>query len=347
MLSASAPGPHTVYVYDPAVFSVVNKLFVVDGDRRAIVGMVDSGWLANLVLLPQDSSRFYLVETYFSRFARGERSDVVTVYDSRRLSPIREIPLPEGRMLVAPKVYNAGVTPDGRYLLSFNMSPATSVSVVDLQTNQFLRQIETPGCFYVYPSGPNRFYMHCSDGTLLSVTFDAQGRATTRRSSAFHPQDDYIFDNSPFIGGRLYALSYEGNVYPIDLSGEQPNFGERWSLLKDQDRAESWRPGGWQIAAVHARTNRLYVLMHQGPEWTHKQPGSEVWVYDLATRQRIDRFVLAHPADSIAVSQDDRPQLYAVSAHEKLLQFYDATTGRFLGQVDELGHSPMVLAVAR
>lgn len=346
VVKAPRPGPHTVYVLDIDFFTVANRVYVVDADRLQVVGMLDAGWLPNVLLSP-DNRSIYLVETYYSRLARGERTDVVTVYDSEDLYPAKEIQLPEGRMLVVPKIHTADLTPDGRYLLSFNMTPATSVTVVDLLQGRFVQQIETPGCFYVFPSAPNRFFMHCSDGSLLGVTLDGMGHATTRRTRPFHPSDDYIFDNRAFVDGRLYAISYEGNVYPIDLTGPEPVVEPAWSLLGEEDRAQSWRPGGWQISAFHAPTGRLYVLMHQGPQWTHKASGTEVWVYDVTARRRVDRLVLARPADSLAVSQDARPQLYALSILESSLQVYDATTGRYLGLLEHLGASPYVLKVAR
>ena len=35
--------------------------------------------------------------------------------------------------------------------------------------------------------------------------------------------------------------------------------------------------------------------MHQGGPDTHKEPGTEVWVYDLATRKRVQRMPMLNP----------------------------------------------------
>jgi methylamine dehydrogenase heavy chain len=149
----------------------------------------------------------------------------------------------------------------------------------------------------------------------------------------------------------------------VDVSGPQPRPGARWSLFDDADREDDWRIGGRQILAVHHATGRLWVLVHQGPPDTHKEGGSELWSYDLATRERVDRIALRTPgltylgvplefgqgwiwpfdrlydwlvglADlgvgNVAVTQGEEPLLVTGSEFSGSLALYDATTGRFL-----------------
>ena len=86
------------------------------------------------------------------------------------------------------------------------------------------------------------------------------------------------------LGDSWLFVSFEGLVHPVDVSGPAPRFGERWSLLDSADRKDGWRIGGQQHLALHGPTGRLYSLVHQGGPDTHKQAGTELWVYDLATR---------------------------------------------------------------
>ena len=67
-----------------------------------------------------------------------------------------------------------------------------------------------------------------------------------------------------------------------------------------------------QHLALHAGTGRLYSLMHVGGEYTHKDPGTEVWVYDLAGKRRVQRIALKDPATSIAVTRDAKPLLFSI-----------------------------------
>jgi methylamine dehydrogenase heavy chain len=112
---------------------------------------------------------------------------------------------------------------------------------------------------------------------------------------------------------------------------------------------------------VHAASRRLYSLVHQGGPDTHKEPGSELWVYDLSTRARVDRIELRSPGlsflgepiepgggwlwgwlldtflgagiDTIAVTQDAEPLLVTGSAFTGGLALYDARSGEFLRRV--------------
>jgi methylamine dehydrogenase heavy chain len=58
--------------------------------------MFNTGHLPNQVL-SHDKSALYVAETYWSKGFRGERSDMVTVYNPKTLEITDEIPLPEGR----------------------------------------------------------------------------------------------------------------------------------------------------------------------------------------------------------------------------------------------------------
>jgi methylamine dehydrogenase heavy chain len=95
----------------------------VDGDEADMAGLISAGQLPNMVM-STDKSRLAVVETYWSRGSRGDRVDVVTAYDTASLSPQGEVVLPEGRVLTMTKKWDAAETPDGRYILSYNMTPA-------------------------------------------------------------------------------------------------------------------------------------------------------------------------------------------------------------------------------
>ncbi len=71
--------------------------------------------------------------------------------------------------------------------------------------------------------------------------------------------------------------------------------------------------------AWHKATGRLYVLMHPSGHWHHKDPGTEVWITDLATHTVIKRVPLSDPVASIAVTQDADARLFAVTKSQKLM----------------------------
>jgi len=55
---------------------------------------------------------------------------------------------------------------------------------------------------------------------------------------------------------------------------------------------------------------------------------------------------LKHEINSIAVSQDDEPYLYAVSEEAKTLFTFDAVNGKALSSIDELGRAPSMIFIA-
>jgi methylamine dehydrogenase heavy chain len=166
-------------------------------------------------------------------------------------------------------------------------------------------------------------------------------------------------------GDQWLFVSFEGLVHPVDVSGPRPRFGERWSLFTTADLADDWRIGGQQHLALHEPTGRLYALVHQGGADTHKQAGTQLWVYDLATRRCIQRIPLRSPGFTylgvpiglawpwplsripdwltawvpelgvglVAVTQDDRPLLVTGSNFSGSLAVYDALSGEFLRRV--------------
>lgn len=99
------------------------------------------------------------------------------------------------------------------------------------------------------------------------------------------------------------------------------------------------------MLAVSGAINRLYLLVHRGGRFTHKEAGTEVWIYDLAQRKRLQRLTLPQPVDSIAISAGAAPRLLALSSDEAALHIYDARTLRPLGAMEEMGYGPSLIMV--
>jgi hypothetical protein len=90
-----------------------------------------------------------------------------------------------------------------------------------------------------------------------------------------------------------------------------------WPLVTAADAGGHWRPSGWQIVASDEQ-KLLYVLMQPGAhEGTHKDPATEVWVYNVATKTRVKRLRLVRPGSSISLTHGAEP-LLLVQAGERL-----------------------------
>lgn len=293
----SPPRPHWVWVFD----LVLRRSALLDLDRGTFLGMISTGFLSQTAVFPSRGDEFYLPETYYSRGSRGVRTDVVTIYDAHSLAAVGEVEIPPKRAENVLTTGNTALSDDGRFVAVFNMTPATSVSIVDVAERRFVGEIQTPGCSLVYAAGPRRFLMLCTDGAPLTLSLDAGGHASSveRGAPFFDPQQDPVTEKAVRTGDTWLFVSFDGIVHPVDVSGEQIRPLETWSLLSDADRAESWQIGGTQHLAIHEQSGRLYSLVHQGAPHTQKEPGTELWVYDLARRERVQRMALYNPGISI------------------------------------------------
>lgn len=365
-----APGhdPHRIWVAD----RLFRHSVLFDGDTGTALGMVDITW--SLGGQPPCSSperrEIYVVEPVYSRGHRGERKDYVTIYDALTLSVVGEVELPTKSADVGHGVALATVLDDGRFLVIFNQTPATSVSIVDLETRRFSGEIQTAGCAMVYAAGPRSFGMLCGNGTALRVDLDDRGQlvAAVHSPSFFDPVADPVTEKGARDGSRWLFASFEGHLYEVEFSGPAPSAGEPWSLFTVEDRDDHWRVGGIQHLAVHRERRRLYSLVHQGGPGTHKESGSEIWVYDLRTRKRVQsiavpkllpgllrpiigisagssldwvlRLVLPNlGAHSVVVTQDEQPLLFVRHNQTGVVGVVDATTGEHVRDLEESGIS--------
>ncbi|MAE96753.1 MAG: amine dehydrogenase [Deltaproteobacteria bacterium] len=366
VVTLPAPAPHWAWVADP----LLRRSTLVDLDRGKTLGMVSAGFGPIMPMLAAGRGEVMVAETHYSRGSRGERTDVLTLYDMRTLAPTAEVVLPPKRAISAVPSNHATLTDDERFAVVFNLTPAASISVVDLAERRLAGEIATPGCSLVYAVSGRRIAMLCLDGALLVIALDEGGGEASRKRSApfFDPQVDPITEKGVRIGDRWLFASFEGYLHEVDLSGEVPAFAEPWSLFDDGQRSDEWRIGGAQHLALHRKSGRLFALMHQGGVDTHKESGSEVWVYDLAGRKLLQRIELESPGltimgfpievpedwiwplssiasgivnaigsamggDEIRATQDETPLLAVTSNFGGGIALYDALTGDFLRRI--------------
>jgi methylamine dehydrogenase heavy chain len=184
-LELALPAPHWVWIDDDAFFTETDgRAYLVDADSGEMLGMLSTGLQFQNLQFPRAYDHIYSAETYYSRGTRGERTDVISIYDPRTLAPEGEIVIPAKRQNGVPVTSFTGMTDDDRFVMVYNFTPAQSVTVVDVVARRVAGEIATPGCALVYPGGTRRFAMLCGDGTVLTVDLadDGSERARTRSS---------------------------------------------------------------------------------------------------------------------------------------------------------------------
>jgi methylamine dehydrogenase heavy chain len=338
-----------VLIHDLNFASILDgKLALVDTSSpdRPLKGVVRAAQFANELVSPE-RGEIYTSETFYSRLTRGERTDAITIWDMRTLQPKGEILLPGGKRQLSvtyPNVFQ--FTNGGKWALVANFTPAQSVTVVDLEGRKLLGEIDLPGCTQIYPSGERGFSSLCADGSVFSVTLDAQGKAaashTVERFQDIDAQP--LFGTPAMVGRTAWFVSYYGMVQGIDLSGAvaKPLRGA-FSVGTADGGAPQWRPGGWQVIAADAR-GLLYVLMSpNGKEGSHKDGGTEIWVIDPVKQARLSRIPLRGQGLSIGVTREDKPQLIVARA-DGVVDVHDAATGAFVRTLGaSVGANPIVI----
>jgi methylamine dehydrogenase heavy chain len=287
-----AVDPYRLYIGDPTMTHLLDgKVHVIDGKGMKYLGQLGAGFSGS-VAHSALRHEIYVIAIYHSRLQRGERTDVVEVYDADTLAYKREV-------VIAPKHVEAlaikalqTLTSDGRFLLIQNATPAASVSVVDLDRYQFVGEINNPGCWGVIPwqAQPSRFSTICGDGSVSTVVLDAQGKEASRSSSApfFNPDVDPVFMHYERLADTLYFVSYNGSVYPVNLTEASVQGGKPWPLVNAAEVKQGWKPGGSQLFALDPVSQRLIVAMHpHAREGSHKNPAQALWTFDIATQRRV------------------------------------------------------------
>ena len=347
----SPNGPHRFFTsgFRDAAFNIF------DADSGKMEGSIPAGYVPNLAIAP-DNSQFYVSETYWHHGAHGQRDDLVSIYDAKTLNLVKEIALP-GRAL-AGKMQNFDISADGSKAYVYIMHPASSVVWVDLKKQAVGGTIEVPGCALVFPWGNSGFSSLCGDGSLATVTIPDSGPAkVTHTRPFFDANKDPIYEAS-FVDratGRALFLSYTGLIYPAKL-GAEPSIEKPWSIQEAAGykpagtgvQELAWRPGGGQLAAWHKASGKLFVLMHMGNYWTHKQGGTEIWVLDTNTKKLVSRFPLQPVPTSglgndrppfyasMGVSQDEKPLLYLLNGEGNDVVM-NALTGETIRKVEFAG----------
>lgn len=316
---------------------------IFDAATGKMVGMVNTSRDSDLAIDP--SGKFYYVaETIWTKVSRGTRQDMISVYDPINLKLQTEIATP-GRLVVGGFRTNFILSDDGKTAYDYNFDPASSVNVIDLMKRKFVRAIELPGCASLIPNAGVGFSALCADGTLATVAIKGGSQDITRTEPFFDATADPIFSNVLYDRQKKQAvlLSYTGLVRVATIGAKpevSPPFsiqeagGMRAAEVKPLDIA--WYPGGMQPAALHRPSGTLWVLMHKGEFWTHKEGGEEIWGVDLKSRKVIKRIPIEHEPLNIEITQDDAAMIM-VNDMKNDAWIIDSRTGEVKHSIENAG----------
>ena len=326
-----------IFAHDPNFISLTEgKVILVDvgSVNKHYKGTITSAQFGSFIA-SSSRNELYSTETFYSRGTRGKRTDVLTISDKDNLAVIAELILPGGkRGQVVTEKNSLQLVDNDDFLLVFNFTPAASISIIDVEQRKILNTIDIPGCSLIYPTGQRGFSSLCADGGLLSFQFDRQGEIIEQFTIPpfFDAASDPLFEKSVYINDTAYFPSFLGKMQPIDFSQSQPKILPTWSLVTDSERQKNWRPGGWQISTSH----------QDGYNGSHKDGGTEVWVFNAKSHKKIKTISLKNHGVSIEVTTGEKPLLVVTNA-DMNLDVYSAQNGKHIRMIGAIGVMPIVL----
>lgn len=305
------PGPN-VYVMDQS-WSGSTNITVVSAENMKTKGNISTGLIAQM-LLSKDNKQLYTASVYPKRIVWGETDAVVQRFNIASLSLLKEMSTSPKMAQVSANINTFKLSTNEKYALVQNATPAASVSVISLESGSQLLEIPTPGCWGIYPSqDDNRFSSLCGDGTVTSyqISDDGKNYLATKSDKVFDSDKDALFISSQRDGDNLIFTSFNGSLYLINDKEAKATLSDKFSYTKGTKG--NWVPGGFEVLALNKPTNLMFVSMHpKGKEGSHKDGAKEIWGIDMKSHKVVTR-VKTKDALSIAVSQTQKPELFALS----------------------------------
>ena len=326
---------------------------IYDTSTGKYLAQIETPILGDLAIDPA-GKYYYVAETAWTRRLHGTRQNYVSVYDASTLRLETDIDIP-GRILVGGREHNFILSDDGKTGYVYDFSPISSVNVIDLVKRKFVRNFELPGCADLMTNPGFGLAALCSDGTMAAINLSGAKVDITRTDPFFNSTGDPIFDNVQYdkARGEVVMMTYTGLVYTAKLGAKlsvsapfsiQEAAGMRKGETKPNDL--NWYPGGGQPIALNRVSGHLYVLMHAGEFWTHKDGGSEIWDLDMASHKVVKRLSVEGVPTVLNVTQELAPKLIVVAERSGagagagfagIANFLDPATGEVVHSIPDAG----------
>ena len=318
------------------------QVFDVLAENKNFKGQLNAAQFASFAQSPE-RSELYVAETYYSRGVRGERTDLIAIYDLLTLNLKEEIILPNNnRGMNVTQKGNFQLSGDGKFAFVFTFTPASGVAVIDLDTRTVVNEIPVPGCTMAYPFRDRGFAMLCGDGGMIAIDLDASGQVAKEHvTDFFHDIDEHpMFMKYARVGNQMYWPTFTGRLQSVDFGSEAPVPGDLWDFVGDAD----YLPSGWQVITA-APNGHVYVLMRAGAApGDHKFGGDEVWELDPQSKTIVRKFKLATSALSIEALRTELPTLVVTAAEDMSLDVYNLNSGERIRSIGGfMSSTPFVL----
>lgn len=294
-----------------------------NADDLALVGTVNGGAQSHFAL-SQDGKTVYMISGFYSRLSSGDAEHVLQIFDVDTATLTKEIQLPVKVSQYTDDASLMQLSADEKYLYVQNATPATSVTVVDLELGEVVQEVPSPGCFGIYPTLEGHAYSTiCGDGTFTTMTLSADGKSFESKKSevVFDPQEDPIYLSFDRAGEDLLFISYKGVVHRLS---DTDGIITQVSTTDIAGGIEGdWGTSGYTVVSYNEPNGILFVPMASGRhDGSHYHAAEEIWAYDLVNNKLLYR----SPVDGInalITTDDGVPTLYGLSLRDSLVVKYE------------------------
>lgn len=305
---------------------------------KRIKGIVDKSFLGNIAE-SKTRSELYVLETFHKRGTRGPKEDVLAIYDKETLTIKKEIVWPKPKRLQSlPERFAMSLSKDERLLYSANFDPASSFTVIDLDSQEIVTEVGTPGCILTFPLGLRSVASLCSNGSMLSTKLNLDGtlKSQSRSEPFFDTDDTPIFEHAVYLNDIAYFWSFKGMLHTFDMSGDEAVYQGKSDMLSKNDKEGDWRPSGLILNDVDDRGYIYTIFQPDGKEGTQTHGGSQIRVYDPINKKLINTIEAPRWAITLAVTRGDNP-LLVVTNGELNLDVFNAHDGAFIHTISDFG----------
>jgi methylamine dehydrogenase heavy chain len=324
-----------------------NTVYLVDTKNGEVAGTIATSRFSPAVAPHPESGRIFSYGSFYTRDIRGERTDLVMSWDLATLTPGEEVEIPARASAIGGTASGLMGMMQRRFVGVWNISPASSVSVVDTEDMSFVGEISLPSCSGVNPLADGWLSV-CGDGTAHYVALDENGQEAGRiRSEPFFDQTvDPIYDYSVPAGDGWMFMSFEGLLRKVTLEGDEIVVSEAFDINPQNDgiadvngfvppNDDHFRIGGLQVFAWHDEEALLFTLMHAGGgQHTFEQAGTELWAFNMRTGNRGYRLELGDGVTARSVFVTPGPEPLLLVAATDGLQVREPRSGRLIRTLD-------------
>lgn len=281
-------------------------------DDLSVVGTVDAGAQSHFAI-SQDGKTVYMASGFYNRLSSGKGEHVLQVFDVETATLTKEIVLPFKLSQYTDDASLMQLSADEKYLYLQNATPATSVTVVDLEKGEVVQEVPSPGCFGIYPSLEGHAYSTiCGDGTFNTMTLSADGTSFESKKSAtiFDPEEDPIYLSFDRAGSDLLFISFKGVVHRLSDSDSVVTEISTTPIAEGVEG--DWGTSGYTVVSYNEPNGILFVPMASGRhDGSHYHDAEEIWAYDLANQKLLYRSPV-EGISSVITTDDAVPTLFGL-----------------------------------